>query len=62
MNAGWDLEINITGENSIASGNGYQIGFKDELTATEEGNKLILKHKKILMAILLEKIWIQNLL
>jgi hypothetical protein len=46
MNAGWDLEINITGENSIASGNGYQIGFKDELTATEEGNKLILKHKK----------------
>ncbi|AZA81934.1 hypothetical protein C1637_24725 [Chryseobacterium lactis] len=46
MNAGWDLEININGENITASGSGYQIGFKDELTATEKGNRLILKHKK----------------
>ncbi|WP_412850358.1 hypothetical protein ACL0VS_11930 [Chryseobacterium sp. PMSZPI] len=45
MKAGWDLEININGENITASGSGYQIGFKDELTATEMGNKLILKHK-----------------
>lgn len=46
MNTGWDLEININEENIIAYGSGYQIGFKDELTAMEEGNKLILKHKK----------------
>ncbi|MEY8758751.1 hypothetical protein [Chryseobacterium tongliaoense] len=48
MNAGWDLKININSENITASGSGYQIGFKDELTATVEGNKLILKHKKTL--------------
>lgn len=46
MNAGWDLEININSEQIIVSGSGYQIGFKDEVTATQEGNKLILKYKK----------------
>ncbi|KPH14199.1 hypothetical protein AMQ68_01345 [Chryseobacterium sp. ERMR1:04] len=46
INNGWDLEIHINNENISASGNGYQIGFKDELTAVEDGNKLILKHKK----------------
>ncbi|MFC3158340.1 hypothetical protein SAMN05443633_12226 [Chryseobacterium arachidis] len=46
INAGWDLEILINKNQIIASGNGYQIGFKDELTATAEGNKLVLKHKK----------------
>ena len=45
-NAGWELEININKENIIASGNGYQIGFTDELNAVEDGNKLILKYKK----------------
>ncbi|NML70329.1 hypothetical protein HHL23_11020 [Chryseobacterium sp. RP-3-3] len=46
MNVGWDLEININSDNITASGSGYQIGFKDEVTAMEEGNKLILKYKK----------------
>ncbi|UFH30398.1 hypothetical protein LNP04_10435 [Chryseobacterium sp. C-71] len=46
QNVGWELEIKINKENIIASGNGYQIGFTDELNALEDGNKLILKHKK----------------
>ncbi|SDJ20870.1 hypothetical protein [Chryseobacterium jejuense] len=46
MNAGWDLEIIINSEQIVGSGSGYQIGFKDEVTATQEGNKLVLKYKK----------------
>ncbi|WP_326983276.1 hypothetical protein VUJ46_01640 [Chryseobacterium sp. MYb264] len=46
INAGWDLEIKITNDQTIASGNGYQIGFIDELRAIAEGNRLILKHKE----------------
>lgn len=45
MNTGWKLEIDINKENIRASGNGYQIGFIDELNAVEDGNKLILKYK-----------------
>ncbi|MBB6369172.1 hypothetical protein [Chryseobacterium shigense] len=46
VNAGWDLEIHIDSNHITVSGSGYQIGFKDEVTATEEENKLILKYKK----------------
>lgn len=46
VKAGWKLEIKIDKDNIIASGDGYQIGFKDELMMIEEGDRLILKHKK----------------
>jgi|GEM_PF-3746517 len=46
VNAGWELKINIDKAVITASGNGYQIGFTDQLEAVEEGNKLILRYKK----------------
>lgn len=45
-NAGWDLEITVNEKNITATGNGYQIGFKDELLANENGNELTFKFKK----------------
>ncbi|WBV51292.1 hypothetical protein [Chryseobacterium gambrini] len=46
VNAGWDLEINVNKATITASGNGYQIGFMDELNAVEKDNKLVLNYKK----------------
>lgn len=43
---GWSLEIIINEKNIIASGDGYQIAFKDELKAIERENKLFLYHKR----------------
>lgn len=44
QNTGWALDIEITKENIIATGEGYQIGFRDLLTAKENDSKLILNH------------------
>lgn len=45
-NAGWELNIEIYVDSIIASGDGYQMGFKDELIFEDLGEKLILYHKK----------------
>lgn len=46
QNAGWALEINISGDKITASGEGYQMAFSDELSAQESGSKLVLTHLK----------------
>jgi len=46
QNAGWELDITITDGKITASGEGYQIAFLDELSATENGNQLKLSHLK----------------
>lgn len=45
-NAGWTLDIKISNDSIIASGDGYQIGFTDLLITKENGNELILNHLK----------------
>lgn len=45
-NAGWNLNIEISNDSIIATGDGYQIGFKDLLTAKENDDKLVLNHLK----------------
>ena len=45
-NAGWNLDIKISNDSIIASGDGYQIGFTDLLIAKENGNELLLNHFK----------------
>lgn len=45
-NAGWTLDIKISNDSIIASGDGYQIGFTDLLIAKENGNELLLNHFK----------------
>lgn len=45
-NAGWNLDIEISNDSIIATGDGYQIGFKDILTAKENDNELVLNHLK----------------
>lgn len=42
---GWELNIKVSKDSIIAFGDGYQIGFKDELTPEDLGDKLILHHK-----------------
>ena len=44
--AGWELEINITKGKITAKGEGFQMGFVDELKATVSDSKLILTHLK----------------
>lgn len=38
-----NIEIKVDG--IVASGDGYQMGFKDELIGTDSGNKILLHHK-----------------
>lgn len=45
-NAGWNLDIEISNDSIIATGDGYQIGFKDLLTTKENDNELVLNHLK----------------
>ncbi|MBZ4044408.1 hypothetical protein [Flavobacterium hibisci] len=45
-NAGWNLDIEISNDSIIASGDGYLIGFKDLLAAKESNNELVLNHLK----------------
>jgi hypothetical protein len=45
-NAGWNLEIEISNDSIIATGDGYQIGFTDLLIARERDNELVLNHLK----------------
>lgn len=47
QNSGWELNINISNSNIIAKGDGFQIGFEDELSLIETSdNEIQLKHKK----------------
>ncbi|MDR2204877.1 MAG: hypothetical protein LBE36_01790 [Flavobacteriaceae bacterium] len=52
-NTGWELNIDINADSIIASGDGYQMGFKDELIAEDLGNKIVLYHKKNLYGYML---------
>lgn len=45
-NAGWNLDIEISNDTIIATGDGYQIGFTDLLIAKESDNELVLNHLK----------------
>ncbi|XZF14370.1 hypothetical protein ACTHGU_21520 [Chitinophagaceae bacterium MMS25-I14] len=46
ITAGLDIVINVTKDSILAKGDGYEMGFIDILTATENSNKLILHFKK----------------
>ena len=46
QNAGWALEIEITDKKITAKGEGFQMAFKDELSAKASGSKLVLTHLK----------------
>jgi len=46
VNAGWELTINISSDSIVATGEGYQMYFKDALKAVPSGNKLALMHLK----------------
>jgi hypothetical protein len=46
QNAGWALEITITGGKITASGDGFQMAFADELSAQENSSELVLTHLK----------------
>lgn len=47
QNTGWELEINITDDKIIARGDGFQMGFLDELSLQENNEiEIYLKHKK----------------
>lgn len=42
---GWELNITVDKDSIFASGDGYQMGFKDVLTSEDLGDKLVLYHK-----------------
>ncbi len=46
LNVGWALTIEINSDSIKATGDGYQMGFIDLLTAKENKNELILNHLK----------------
>ncbi len=46
VNAGWELTIKISADSIIATGEGYQMYFKDALKAVPGQNKLTLIHLK----------------